>query len=464
MSLKKHIRVLVESWKAESLRRGVERSNRIETQFLPAALEVTETPPSPIGRAILWSIIAVTFGALLWSCLAKVEMVAIAEGRLVPTGRLRSVEALEPALVRTIAVREGQHVTAGQVLIELDPTMTDADAESAITELSTAGLVLARSNALLSYAAGRGAALAPPEGSSPMAVQAESQLVAARISAYEAKRRSIMERRIGAEASMRASQAEITKLQRILPILQSQLDDQTVLEAKGFGARQKVLQLQQAIITAEQDIATQRARMDEARAQMASLDSDAAELREQFVTQAAQERTEAEGLTATRGDALNKADRKRALQTMTAPVSGTIQQVSVTTLGEVVESGKPIVTIVPDGEELIVEALVLNRDVGFVHTHDRVVIKLEAYPFTRYGTLEGEVTEISPDAIVDEKRGLVFPARIKITQKNLRLAGKPVILTSGMSVMAEIVTGKRTVISYIWSPVAKAVNEAGRER
>ena len=183
MSLKKHIRVLVESWKAESLRRGVERSNRIETQFLPAALEVTETPPSPIGRAILWSIIAVTLGALLWSCLARVEMVAIAEGRLVPTGRLRSVEALEAALVRTIAVREGQHVTVGQVLIELDPTMTDADAESAVTELSTAGLVLSRSNALLSYAAGRSPALAPPEGSAATAVQAESQLVAARISA-----------------------------------------------------------------------------------------------------------------------------------------------------------------------------------------------------------------------------------------------------------------------------------------
>lgn len=464
MSLMTHLRVLIQSWKAESERRGAQRSQRLETQFLPAALEITETPPSPIGRAILWSIIAVTVGALTWSCLARVEMVAIAEGRLVPTGRLRSVEALEPALVRTIAVHEGQHVNEGQVLIELDPTMTDADAESAITELSTAGLVLARSNALLSYAAGGGSPLVEPEGASPMAVQAESQLVAARIAAYEAKRRSIVERKAGAEASVRASQAEITKLQRTLPILQSQLDDQTVLEAKGFGARQKVLQLQQAIISSEQDIAAQRARMDEARAQMGSLNSDAAELREQFITQAAQERTEAEGLTATRGDALNKADRRRALQTMTAPVSGTIQQVSVTTLGQVVESGKPIVTIVPDGEDLIVEALVLNRDVGFVHVRDRVVIKLEAYPFTRYGTLEGEVSEISPDAIVDERRGLVFPARIKVGKKRVMLDRKQITLTSGMSVVAEIVTGKRTVIGYLWSPVAKAVREAGRER
>ena len=149
---------------------------------------------------------------------------------------------------------------------------------------------------------------------------------------------------------------------------------------------------------------------------------------------------------------------------MIAPVAGTVQSVSVITIGQVVESGKPVVTIVPDGEALVVEALVLNRDVGFVHPGEHVVIKLGAYPFMRYGTLEGEVTEISPDAIVDEKRGLVYPARIKILQNRIKVDGKVVMLSSGMSLMAEIVTGRRRVISYLWSPVAKAVREAGRER
>lgn len=464
MSLMDHVRVLIDSWRAEDLRRRNAHARRIETQFLPAALEVTETPPSPIGRAILWTIIAVTFAALLWSCLARVETVAVAEGRLVPTGRLRSVEALEPGQVRTIAVSEGQHVRSGDLLIELDPTQAEADTRSAGTELSTAGLTLARANALLAYAAGRGSGLAVPPNSPPDAVQAEEQLVAARISAYEAKRSSIAERRQGAEASARSSDAEIAKIQRTLPILRGQLDDQKVLEEKGFGARQKVLQLQQAIIASEGDMASQQARKDEAQAQVASLNSDFAELRQEFVTQAAQERTDAEALTATRGDALEKADQKRRLQTMLAPVSGTIQAVSVTTIGEVVESGKPVVTLVPDGEELVVEALVLNRDVGFVRKGEPVVVKLEAYPFMRYGTIDAVVSEVSPDAIVDEKRGLVFPARIKLLQNRIMVDGKVVILSSGMSVTAEIVTGKRTVINYLWSPVAKAVNEAGRER
>jgi hemolysin D len=464
MSIGKHLRVFTQSWKAESERRRTDKRKLVETEFLPAALEVMETPPSPMGRLILWLIILAAFTALMWSVLAKLEMVAVAEGRLVPTGRLRSVESLESGLIREIAVREGQRVQAGQVLVRLDPTFADADAESAGTELLTAGLALARANALLSYASGRSPTVIAPPNAEGSAIDAERQLVAARISAYEAKSQSIRERMSGASAAMRSSQSEIVKLERTLPILKSQYDDQIILENKGFGARQKVLQLQQAMVTSEQDLISQRARLDEARAQVASLNRDMAELREQFIAQAAQERSEAEGLTATRGDAVAKADQKRQLQTLTAPVSGTIQAISVTTLGEVAEAGTPLVTIVPEGEDLIVEALVLNKDMGFVAKGDPVILKLEAYPFTRYGTMAGIVTEISPDAIVDEKRGLVFPARIRLTQRQFKVDGVEKTLSSGMSVSAEIVTGKRRVISYLWSPVAKAVNEAGRER
>jgi len=465
MSLAAHVRVFTQAWSEESRRRraGAARQ-RVETAFLPAALEIVESPPSPIGRAISWTIVAAAFGALAWSCWAKVDMVAVAEGRLVPTGRLRSVEPSDPGVVRAIAVREGERVRPGQLLIALDPTVADADAESAVTELSTAGLTLARANALLGYAAGRGGAVIAPPDSEPTAVEAERQLVAARIQAYEAKRASLGERRIGAEASARQAESEIVKLQRTLPILQRQLDDQKGLEAKGYGARQKLLQQEQAMVAAEQDLISQRGRLDEARAQVASLSRDAAELREQFVGQAAQERAEAEGLAATRADSLRKAEQKRQLQTLTAPVGGVIQAVSVTTLGEVAETGKALVTIVPDGEALVVEALVLNKDAGFVRTGDHAIVKLEAYPFTRYGTLQGQVVQISPDAIVDEKRGLVFPVRVKLSTTQLSVEGRRALLSAGMSASVEIVTGKRRVIDFIWSPVAKTMSEAGRER
>lgn len=349
-------------------------------------------------------------------------------------------------------------------LIELDPTVADADAASAKTELATASLTRARSNAILSYAAGHGSTVSAPAGAERTAVEAERALVAARTAEYDAKRASLEQRRTGAEAAARSSQAEIGKLERTLPMLKSQVDDQLALERQGFGARQRLLERQQAFITAEQDLLSQRAKLDEARAQVSSLDRDMAQAREQFVSQAAQERAEAEGVVAIKGDALRKADQKRSMQRLDAPVSGVVQEVSVTTIGQAPERGKPLITIVPDGEDLVVEALMLNRDAGFVHAGDKAIIKLEAYPFTRYGTLAGVVEHVSPDATVDQKRGLVFPVRVRLTERTLRVNGRPAVLTAGMSAAVEVVTGQRRVIGYLWSPVAKAVREAGRER
>jgi hemolysin D len=464
VTVARHLRAFGEAWTAETVRRQQPRRTWVETEFLPAALEVTETPPSPIGRAILWLIVVSAVTGLVWAFASKIDTVASAEGRLVPEGRLRSVEAAEQGVVRAILVREGEHVRAGQTLIELDPTIADADVRSARTELSTASLTRARDLALLAFAAGRPAVVAPPQGADIAAVEAERQLVTARIQAYEAKRSSLTEKRTGAEASARTAAAEIHKLEQVLPLVGQALDDQRMLERKGYGARQKLLQEEQTYVTTRQDLEVARARLDEAKAQVTSLDREIAQAREEFVGQAAQERAEAEGVVATKGDAVKKADERRSLQRLTSPVSGVVQEVSLTTIGEVPEVGKPLVTIVPDGEDLIVEALLLNRDAGFVHQGDRAVIKLEAYPFTRYGTLDGVVEHVSPDATVDQQRGLVFPVRIRLTRNGLKVDGRSAPVSPGMTATVEVVTGRRRVIDFLWSPVAKAAREAGHER
>ena len=435
-----------------------------DAEFLPAALEVAETPPSPIGRAILWLVMLSAGVAIAWAFLSDIDTVAVAEGRLVPEGRLRTVEATDQGVIRTIAVREGAHVNAGDVLIELDPTIANADAASAKTELSTSSLIRARDNALIAYAEGGSPELIAPPKTTSAALDAERALIAARIAEYEEKQGGLDERRIGAEATLRGAEAEIQKLTRTLPLLTQQVANQAELERQGFGSLQKKLQVQQALITAEQDLAAQQAKRDEARAQIASIARERAENRQNFIARAAQERAEAEGVVATRQDAVRKADQKRGRQTLRAPVSGVIQEVTVTTIGEAPEVGKPLVTLVPDGEPLVVEALLLNKDAGFVHAGQTAVIKLDAYPYTRYGVLRGEVQRVSPDATVDQKRGLVFPIRLRLAQKTIKVDGRLATLTAGMSVTAEVVTGKRRVIDYLWSPVAKAVGEAGRER
>jgi len=453
MTLPRHLRALADAWKEESKRRRSAGRSWADTDFLPAALEVTESPSSPVGHAIIWVIIAVALIALIWAFTSRMDTVAVAEGRLVPSGRLRSVEAAEQGVIAAIDVREGQHVSAGETLIELDPTAANADASSARSDLSTAGLTRARDNALLAFAAGGSPAFSAPQGAQPTAVDAERQLVAARIEEYRDRLDSLRQRRAGAEDTLRATQAEIDKLRLTLPLLKETLDSQADLDRQGYGAHQRLLQAKQAYLTAQEDLISERAKLDEARAQSASIGADAA-----------QERAEAEGVVATRGDSVRKADERKTQQRLTAPVSGMVQEVTVTNIGEVPEIGKPLITIVPDGEPLVVEALLLNRDAGFVRQGMRAVVKLDAFPFTRYGTLEGVVAHVSPDATVDQQRGLVFPVRVRLAQRSLRVDGRPAVLTAGMSAQVEVITGSRRVIDYLWSPVARATREAGRER
>lgn len=463
MSVVRHVQVLARAWRDETEARST-RKQWENSEFLPAALEVTERPPSPVGRAVIWTIIAAAVVAIAWAFLARVDTVAVAEGRLVPEGRLRSVEAAEQGVIRAIDVREGQRVRAGQTLIELDPTVAEAEADTASTELSTAALTRARDNALLNFAAGKSSALLSPEHADPAAVESERQLVASRIDEYLAKRRSIDQRRVGAQAALEGAQAEIGKLQRTLPLLREALDLQRGLEAQGFGARQKLLQQEQAYVSAEQDLRGQTAKAAEARAQIASIEGELAQTREEFVSKAAEERAEAESVVATRGNVVREANRRRGLQRLVAPVSGTVQEVTVTNIGEVPEIGKPLVTIVPDNEPLVVEALLLNKDAGVVRVGMPAAIKFEAFPFTRYGVLHAKVLQISPDATVDQQRGLVFPARLGLLQGTILENGRPAPLSPGMVVTAEIVTGSRRVIDFLWSPLQRATHEAARER
>ena len=288
--------------------------------------------------------------------------------------------------------------------------------------------------------------------------------MAARIAEFDARRASGVQRRAGAEATARASMAEIQKLKQTLPLLKEALDLQVDLERQGFGARQKLLQQQQAYVTAQSDLNAQFAKLDEARAQVAALGGEAAQAREEFISKAAQEQAEAEGIMITRGNLVREADQKRGLQILRAPVSGTIQEVTITNIGEVPEVGKPLITIVPDGEPLVVEALLLNKDAGFVRKGMNAAIKLEAYPFFRYGTLKAVVERVSPDATVDQQRGLVFPVRLRLVSNQLLVDGRTAPLSLGMMASAEIVTGTRRVVKYLWSPIARSLREAGRER
>jgi len=462
--MSRHISAFFEAWKRESERRRTDKRKKIETEFLPAALEIMDTPPRPLGRIVLWVIIAIAITALVWASLSKVDVVAVAEGRMTPAARLQSIETLESGVVRAIYVREGQIVTQGEALIELDATFTDADADAARSELETARLQRRRALALLAHGDEGEISWSDEISLTPGTQAAEARLVTARIREFEARTASLHQRREAAFAARAESQANLDGINAMLPLVRSQFYNQDALARDGFAPRQRVIELEERItsLTSQSRAETQAIRRSTAEAAM--IDQDIVSALEGFRASAAGELSEAESIIATRTEILEKAEARAQLQTLTAPLDGVINAINVTTIGEVADPGEPVITLVPAGGDLYVEAFLLNKDVGFVAIGQEVRVKLEAFPFMRYGHLDGVVEHVSPDAIVDQNRGLVYPARIRIMSNNVEVNGEVPHLSAGMSATVEIKTGERRVIAFILSPIMRGLREAGRER
>ncbi|MCA6357893.1 HlyD family type I secretion periplasmic adaptor subunit, partial [Phenylobacterium sp.] len=331
---------------------------------------------------------------------------------------------------------------------------------TAQSEFRSAGLVQARAAALLAAVDGGAAQLRPPPGVDPAAVAAEQALVDARVREFVSQRGALEARRIAAQAAVRVVDANLRKIEESLPLVRQQVAAYETLAAKGYGSRLRLAQEQERLVALTQERGAEQARREEAAAQVASLTRELEQTREAFRGQAAREATDAGGIIATRGEQVRKAEQRQALQRLRAPVAGVVQEVAVTTLGQIAEAGKPLVTIVPAGESLVAEVLILNRDIGSVAAGDAVAVKLEAYPFTEHGTLSGRILRISPDAVVDERRGLVFPATVALA----RPSSQSMRLAPGMAVVAEVITGQRRVLQFVLSPLSKAAAEAGRER
>jgi hemolysin D len=226
----------------------------------------------------------------------------------------------------------------------------------------------------------------------------------------------------------------------------------------------RALELQQELIGMRQDLNIRRSEQGKAKAALAAAEQQLAKARGEFSREVLDALTEAEANRRLRAEELAKASEKARLTTLKAPEDGVVQQMQIHTLGGVVKPADPLMVVVPKGGELIVEARVKNRDAGFVREGQAVEIKLEAYPFTRYGVAHGVVEHISRDAVEDQKEGLVFPVMVRLTQPWITIAGKRVMLTPGLAATAEIKTGDRRIISYLLSPLARRVEEAGRER
>lgn len=461
--LKRHLQVFREAWKQDKEAQKT-RLDRQDVDFLPAALEVMEKPPSPAGRALAWFLVAFFTIAMAWSWFSHIDVVATAQGKTLPRDRVKQVQAAETGVVRAIYVQNGQQVEAGDVLIALDPTMASADVEQAQQSLLTAETALAQAKALTQYSQGQSSDYRPPGGLAAADVSVQRQLIDSRIAEFEATALSTSRQREELLAERKSVLSEFEKLRETLPLVQEQLAARQELLEKGLSSKLLVLELQERAISHQKNVEIQAEQLTKVDASLSALEARAEQQRQEFRKMVIGELAEAQDEVTLRLAELDKAQRRNALKELTASVNGTIQQLAVHTVGGVVQPAEPLLVIVPDEAELMVEAMVLNRDIGSIIVGDEVEVKLEAFPFTKHGVIHGRLENLSMDAIEDENLGLVYAARVALERDTIVVNEQEVRLTSGMAITAEIKTGQRRLIEFLLSPLLRYRDEAFRER
>jgi hemolysin D len=462
-----------------------ERPERDELAFLPAALEIVETPPSPIGRSIGAAIVALFLLALIWATFGHVDIVASASGKVVPSGRVKLIQPFETGVIRAIQVHDGQRVKAGDVLIELDPTMTVAEQEHIRSDLIAAQLDVARLRAALSDNKNPQSQFHPPAGAGDTLIAMQRQFLARQTEEYRAKLSSLDRQRAQKEAERDTIAATISKLEADEPIIRQRVEIRKNLADRELGSKLTYLEILQLLTENQKDTAIQQSRLDEANAALAAVIETRAQAAAEFHRTLFSDLAEAERKAAGFAGDLVRAEQRTKLQVLTAPVEGVVQQLSVHTVGGVVTPAQQLAVVVPSDAMLEVEAMISNRDIGFVHAGQEAQIKIDTFNFTRYGLLHGRILDVSPDAIVrdsqtDKTRDrntdsggtssepkdqqLNYVARVSLDQTNIAVEDTLANLSPGMAVTVEIKTGSRRIISYLLSPLLKYQQESLRER
>jgi hemolysin D len=456
-----------------------------ELAFLPAALEIAETPPSPIGRAIGATLILLFCAALVWAWLGTIDIVASATGKIVPSGSTKVVQPFETGVVRSIRVQDGQAVKMGDVLIELDPTVSAAERDHLHSDLLAEQLNIARLRAALAGGDDPMADFKPPADADAALINTQRHLLLNQVVEHRAKIAALARQQAQKEAEKATTAATIHKLEAIIPVIQSRVDIRKTLMEKELGSKLIFFETLQQVVEQQEELAVQKSHLQEAEAAAAAIretrSQAAAEYRRSLSEELAKAEQKANGLA----QDLIKAEQKIRLQLLTAPVDGTVQQLAVHTVGGIVTPAQALLVVVPSDSQLEIEAMVSNRDIGFVRSGQEAEIKVDTFNFTRYGLLHGQVLSISQDAVIRDRqqdrangRGpgtqndtsepkgqeLNYSARISLDRSKMQIDDQMVKLSAGMAVTVEIKTGSRMILSYLLSPLLRYRQETMRER
>jgi len=456
------------------------RLDRDAREFQAAAVEILETPASPTARLFAAMIIAFSAGALLWSWHGRIDTHAEIQGKLIPIGKVQVIEPLITGTVKEIHVKAGDHVAAGDLLVELDPGEYVAERQKLAGSLAAAEVSAARLAAIVDVVTA--GTLSPdadftaPPGASAQLVELQVLQMRQSLAAYAAEQASldadIAQKKVELERGTRT----LVERRKLVSLSGDRLGVYLALEERGVGVKSDTINARQSQQDQLLALVTEEGRLAELEATLAALAARKHERREAYLDKIATELIDVHRMVGVLRQDLAKAELFERASVLKSPVAGRIQQLEINTLGQVVQTGQQMMVVVPDGLALEVEAMLLNKDKGFVREGQPARVKLEAFPFTRYGTIAGKVLSVSNDAIpagaaqglgetARETAGpLVFPVRIALDRAVMAVDGKEIALTPGMSVTAEIRTGERRVIEFLLDPLMELQDEAFHER
>lgn len=440
--------------------------------FAPSLLAIQESPPARLPRVVMYAVGVLFVILLLWATFGKLDIIASAEGRLVPQTYVKIVQPADAGIVQEILVKEGQTVQAGQVLIRMDTQVAHADQKSIDTDLALHALQLRRIDAELS---GR-PLLRQASDADDLFLPVEAQ--------YRDRRLSYQDALGQAQEGLKKSQRDydsgkevLAKLREVTPILKAQADSFTDMGKDGYAPQVTVRDKQREYLEKARDLRAQEETVASLAAAVAQAGKQLSQITSKYHSELQNERVEAEGQSHKLQQEQLKQEHKTGLLELKASQAGIVKDLATHTIGTVVSPGTVVLSLVPENEPLVAEVMVKNDDVGFVYPQQQVKVKIAAYPFEKYGMLEGEVIHVGPDASEGDSQAakdpakdkpappqLTYKALIALKSQSLDAQGKTFKLVPGMQAVAEIKQGRRTVMEYLLSPVQKTLHDSGRER
>lgn len=419
---------------------------------------VQELPPV-YTRLLAGGISALVFGTIAWAHLSKIDEVAIAQGQLIPYTEVRPIRAGAVGSIQQINVKEGDQIRKGQVLVNMEAGGPQAE----VDRLTQSSKLIREDLARLQ---------AERSGNASTGTQVQDQLLQARLSEFDKKKTSALgeaqrQLAIRSEALSTLSRLQANLINAREGLKNAQTREQALRSLKGSGAvpqldyirsLDEVTQAKDKVISLEKELNAQQDRIRQAEEAYASAQSTATGLDSQRQSEILTQFTKRKEEQATIDGQLAQAQKQRERETIKAPFDGTVYNVKATK--GPVQSGEELLSILPKDENVVLEVKILNRDIGFIHEHMPVKVKLATFPYQEFGIVEGEVIKVSPNAIVEKDVGLVFPTRIQLKKRAIDVRGQTVDFTPGMAATAEIVTRKKSILDFLIEPITRRFSEA----